>query len=109
MAPDEDPQEWAQHLAICEQGYGPLDPHEKSLVCAIAAAMRNEIRADRMMAEVVARIPLASPGHSHGTDDQEPAHALTLGTAIRTRPRPAWRPSRRSGRSSPTARPSSTA
>ena len=83
LAPHEDPAEWGRHLAVCEQGYGPADEHERNLVHAIAAAMWNEIRADRMMAEVMARIPPGAPGHGFGSDAQEPAHALSLGTAIR--------------------------
>jgi hypothetical protein len=83
LSPDEDPAEWALHLATCEQGYGPVDPHERNLVCAIAAAMWNEVRADRAMAEVMAHIPPIGPGVSHGPDAQEPAHALSLSTAVR--------------------------
>ncbi len=56
---------------------------EEKLVAAIAAAMWNEIRADRTLAETMAEIPPACPGRSHGTDLQEPAHARALGTALR--------------------------
>lgn len=83
LAPDEDPHDWGLHVRICEEGYGPEDAHERGLVHAIAAAMWNEIRADRMMAEVMARIPPAAAGHSFGNDTGEPGQALSLGTAIR--------------------------
>lgn len=83
LAPDEDPHDWGLHVQVCEEGYGPEDAHERGLVHAIAAAMWNEIRADRMMAEVMARIPPAAAGHSFGNDTAEPGQALSLGTAIR--------------------------
>jgi len=50
---------------------------------AIAAAMWNEIRADRTLSETMAAIPPAGPGCSHGADMQEPAHGRAMGTAIR--------------------------
>src|SRR4051812_38150447 len=64
-------------------GYGPVDDSELKLVEAIAAAMWNEIRADRTLAEVMAAIPPLGPGRPHGGDLQEPKHALSLNTALR--------------------------
>ena len=51
---------------------------------AIAAAMWNEIRADRTLAEVMVAIPPLAEGRPHGGDLQEPRHALSLNTAIRS-------------------------
>jgi hypothetical protein len=64
-------------------GYGPVDDSELKLVEAIAAAMWNETRADRTLAEVMAAIPPRAPGRPHGGDLQEPRHALSLNTALR--------------------------
>ena len=50
---------------------------------AIAVAMWNEIRADRTLVETMAEIPPRRPGRCHGTDLHEPAHARSLGTALR--------------------------
>ena len=50
---------------------------------AIAAAMWNEIRADRTLAEVMVAIPPLAEGRPHAGDLQEPRHALSLNTAIR--------------------------
>src|SRR3954468_9852389 len=57
ILPGEDQAEWAEHLADLQAGYGPVDDTERKLVEAIAAAMWNEIRADRMLTEVLAAIP----------------------------------------------------
>ena len=43
-------------------GYGPADATEQKLVTAIAAAMWNEIRADRTLTEAMAAIPPLAPG-----------------------------------------------
>ena len=64
-------------------GYGPVDAAEEKLVSAIAVAMWNEIRADRTLVETMAEIPPCRPGRSHGTNLQEPRHALSLNTALR--------------------------
>ena len=45
--------------------------------------MWNEIRADRTLVETMAGIPPRRPGHSHGTNMQEPENVRSLGTAIR--------------------------
>jgi hypothetical protein len=42
-----------------------------------------EIRADRTLVEVMARIVPDAPGRSHGTDLAEPRHAAALTTALR--------------------------
>ncbi len=83
LLPEEDPQEWTQHVQDLEQGYRPVDATEKKLVDAIAVAMWKEIRADRFEAEVLTDIPPRSPDRSHGSDLQVPDHAAALTTAIR--------------------------
>ena len=83
LLPEEDPQEWRQHVLDLEQGYGPVDATEKKLVDAIAVAMWKEIRADRFEAEVLTDIPPRSTDRSHGCDLQVPDHAAALTTAIR--------------------------
>ena len=83
ILPEEDQAEWALHVEELRAGYGPADDTEFKLVEAIAAAMWNEIRADRTLAEVMATIPPLAPGRPHGSDLQEPRHALSLNTAIR--------------------------
>src|SRR3954453_9604803 len=83
ILPGEEQAEWALHLAELQAGYGPVDDTELKLVEAIAAAMWNEIRADRTLAEVLVAIPPLAPGRPHGGDLQEPGHALSLNTAPR--------------------------
>ena len=83
ILPEEDRAEWAEHLDDLRRCYGPVDAAEEKLVTAIAVAMWNEIRADRTLVETMAEIPPRRPGRSHGTDIQDPAHARSLGTAIR--------------------------
>ena len=83
ILPEEDKEEWGLHLAELRAGYGPVDDVELKLVEAIAAAMWNEIRADRTLAEVMVAIPPLAEGRPHGGDLQEPRHALSLNTAIR--------------------------
>ena len=61
ILPGEEQAEWAEHLADLQAGYGPVDDTELKLVEAIAAAMWNEIRADRTLAEVLAAIPPLGP------------------------------------------------
>ena len=83
ILPEEDKAEWAEHVRDLRAGYGPVDAAEEKLVSAIAVAMWNEIRADRTLVETMAEIPPRRPGRSHGTNLQEPRHALALNTAIR--------------------------
>jgi hypothetical protein len=83
LMPEEDPAEWALHVADLRRCYDPVDAAEEKLVAAIAVAMWNEIRADRTLAETMARIVPEAPGRSHGTDLQEPEHARSLATALR--------------------------
>ncbi len=83
ILPEEDKVEWGQHLQDLRRGYAPDDAAEEKLVTAIAVAMWNEIRADRTLVETMAEIPPCGPGRSHGSALQEPAHARSLGTAIR--------------------------
>jgi hypothetical protein len=83
ILPEESPAEWTEHVSDLRAGYGPVDAAEEKLVTAIAVAMWKEIRADRAEAEVMAEIPPCRPDRSHGTDLQEPRHAMSLGTAIR--------------------------
>ena len=83
LLPEEDQVEWGRHLEELRQGYGPVDDVEVKLVQAIAAAMWNEIRADRTLAEVMVAIPPLDQGRPHGGDLQEPAYALSLNTALR--------------------------
>ena len=83
LLPEEDPQEWTQHVLDLEEGYGPVDATERKLVDAIAVAMWKEIRADRFEAEVLTDIPPRSKDRSHGSDLQVPDHAAALTTAIR--------------------------
>lgn len=84
LLPEEDPAEWAVHLAEVHAGLGPREPYEEKLSTAVAVAMWLEIRADRVECDVMAEIaPL--PERHHGGDLKEPAHAASLGTAIRYR------------------------
>ena len=83
LLPEEDPVEWAQHLADLRAGYGPTDEAEEKLVTAMAVAMWKEIRADRQEAEVLAAIPPLAEGRPCGGDLQPAEHALSLTTAIR--------------------------
>ena len=83
ILPEEDKAEWAEHVQDLRQGYGPVDAAEEKLVTAIAVAMWNEIRADRTLVETMAEIPPCRPGRSHGTNMQEPRHAMSLNTALR--------------------------
>ena len=57
LLPEEDPEEWRQHVQDLTEGYGPVDATEEKLVDAIAVAMWKEIRADRFEAEVLTDIP----------------------------------------------------
>jgi hypothetical protein len=61
ILPGEEQAEWAQHPAELQAGYGPIDDVEHKLVEAIAAAMWNEIRADRTLAEVWPRSHRSPP------------------------------------------------
>ena len=72
-----------EHVRDLRAGYGPVDAAEEKPVSAIAVAMWNEIRADRTLVETMAEIPPCRPGRSHGTNLQEPRHALSLNTALR--------------------------
>src|SRR4051794_21249249 len=83
LLPEEDPAEWAMHLADLRAGYGPIDAAEEKLVTALAVAMWKEIRADKQEAEVLAAIPPLAPGRPCGGDLQQPGHALSLNTAVR--------------------------
>src|SRR4051812_28696229 len=83
LLPEEDPADWEEHLADLRAGYGPLDAAEEKLVAALAVAMWKEVRADRQEAEVLAAIPPLAPGRPCGGDLQQPAHALSLSTALR--------------------------
>ena len=83
LLPEEDPAEWAEHLADLRAGLGPVDAAEEKLVTALAVAMWKEIRADRQEAEVLAAIPPLGPGRPCGGDLQQPQHALSLSTAVR--------------------------
>src|SRR3954464_1557896 len=83
LLPGEDPAEWEQHLSDLRAGYGPLDATEEKLVTALAVAMWKEVRADRQEAEVLAAIPPLAEGRPCGGDLQQPAHALSLSTALR--------------------------
>ncbi|MFO1046845.1 MAG: hypothetical protein U1E52_02955 [Geminicoccaceae bacterium] len=84
LLPEEDPAEWAVHLAEVHAGLGPREPYEEQLSTAVAVAMWLEIRADRVECDVMAEIaPL--PERHHGGDLKDPANATSLGTAIRYR------------------------
>jgi len=80
LLPEEDPAEWAEHLADLRRDLAPADPTEDKLVTALAVAMWKEIRADRTEAGVLAAIPLDG---DRGRDFQEAGNRLSLGTAIR--------------------------
>src|SRR6476620_5419129 len=56
--PEEDPAEWAEHLADSRRDRAPADPTEDKLVTALAVAMWKEIRADRTEAGVLTAIPV---------------------------------------------------
>ena len=77
---EEDPAEWALHLAELRRDLAPDDPTEEKLVAALAVAMWKEVRADRAEAGVLAR--MASEGDL-GCCLGEERHALSLGTAVR--------------------------
>jgi hypothetical protein len=83
ILPEESQAEWAEHLADLRHSLAPEDPAEEKLVTALAVAMWNEIRADRTLVETMAEIPPKRPGHSHGTDLHDPAHARSMTTALR--------------------------
>ena len=80
LLPEEDPAEWAEHLADLRRDLAPADPTEDKLVTALAVAMWKEIRADRTEAGVLTAIPVDG---DHGRDFQEARNRLSLGTAIR--------------------------
>ena len=80
LLPEEDPAEWAGHLADLRHDLGPVDPTEEKLVTALAVAMWKEIRADRAEAGVLTAMPCAGDA---GRDLGDQRHALSLGTAIR--------------------------
>jgi hypothetical protein len=80
LLPEEDPAEWAEHLADLRRDLGPVDPTEEKLVTAIAVAMWKEIRADRTEAGVLTRM---GDDGAHGRDLGDKRNALSLGTAIR--------------------------
>ncbi|MGD9510683.1 MAG: hypothetical protein AB7I59_25125 [Geminicoccaceae bacterium] len=80
LLPEEDPAEWGEHLADLRHDLAPADATEDKLVSALAAAMWNEIRADRTEAGVLTAMPLAG---RHGRDLKDARNRLSLGTAIR--------------------------
>ena len=80
LLPEEDPAEWAGHLADLRRDLGPVDPTEEKLVTALAVAMWKEIRADRAEAGVLARM---TGDGDRGRDLGEKRNALALATAIR--------------------------
>ena len=61
LLPEEDPEEWRQHVRDLMDGYRPVDATEEKLVSAIAAAMWKEIRADRFEAGVLTVPPHHTP------------------------------------------------
>jgi hypothetical protein len=80
LLPEEDPAEWAEHLADLRRDLGPVDATEEKLVTAIAVAMWKEIRADRTEAGVLTRM---GDDGARGRDLGDRRNALSLGTAIR--------------------------
>ena len=103
LLPEEDPAEWAEHLADLRRDLAPVDATEEKLVTALAVAMWKEIRADRTEAGVLTahdgrRRPAATSATSATPSPSAPRSA--------TAPPPAWPPSARTAPSSPTARPS---
>ena len=58
LLPEEDPEEWRQHVHDLMDGYRPVDATEEKLVTAIAATMWKEIRADRFDAEAIGLWPI---------------------------------------------------
>ena len=70
-----------RHVRTCARGPARSTPTEDKLVTAIAVAMWKEIRADRIEADVSR--PPSPARRPHGSDCQEPATGLSLGTAIR--------------------------
>ena len=83
ILPEEEQAEWAEHLADLRAGYGPVDDTELKLVDAIAAAMWNEIRADRTLAEVLAAIPPLAPAGRTAATCRSPGTRCRLNTALR--------------------------
>jgi hypothetical protein len=80
LLPEEDPAEWAEHLADLRRDLRPVDPTEEKLVAALAVAMWKEIRADRAEAGVLTRMATDA---ARFRDLGERRNALSLGTAIR--------------------------
>lgn len=80
LLPEEDPAEWAEHLADLRRCLAPEDAAEEKLVAALAVAMWNEIRADRTEAGVLTAMPLDG---DHGRDLEDARNRLSLGTTIR--------------------------
>jgi hypothetical protein len=80
LLPEEDPAEWAEHLADLRHDLAPADATEDKLVTALAVAMWNEIRADRTECGVLTAMPLDG---ARGRDLKNARNRLSLGTAIR--------------------------
>ena len=80
LLPEEDPAEWALHLADLRRDLARTTPTEEKLVTALAVAMWKEIRADHTEAGVLTS--MSSDG-ARGRDLGERRNALSLGTAIR--------------------------
>src|SRR4051794_7716826 len=80
LSEEEDPAEWALHLADLHRDLGPVDPTEEKLVTALAVAMWMEIRADRAEAGVLTR--MATDG-ARSRDLGEGRNTLSLRTTIR--------------------------
>lgn len=80
LLPEEDPADWAEHLADLRHCLAPEDEAEEKLVTAIAVAMWKEIRADRTEAGVLGAMPCNG---DTGRDLGDRRRALSLGTAIR--------------------------
>ena len=80
LVPEEDPAEWAEHLADLRRCLAPTDATEEKLVTALAVAMWKEVRADRAEAGAFTRM---TDDPSLGRDLGEKRNALSLGTAIR--------------------------
>ena len=82
LLPEEASAEWQRQLDQVRTGLAPQDPLEEMLAAAVAAALWQAVRADRIECEVLADIAPRATRH-HGSDLQERHHAAALTTALR--------------------------
>ena len=106
ILPEEDQAEWAQHL----EELRVLRAGRRHRGQAGRGARGGDVEGDprRPRRRGDERDPAFGPGRSHGTDLQEPRHAVSLNTAIRYTTAAAMATQRAQRPSSPIARPGAT-